>query len=45
MNVKYQNLAISIRNGGRGSVLIVFILCTMLEIVKTMMDDLDYDLC
>lgn len=45
MNVKYQNLGIrSIRNGAGGSVLIGFILCTMLKIIKTMMD-LDYDLC
>lgn len=31
--------------GGGGSVLIVFILCTVLEIIKMMMNDLDYNLC
>lgn len=44
LNIKTLVLGVLGMRGG-GPVLIVFILCTMFEIIKMMMNDLDNDFC
>lgn len=44
LNIRTLVLGVLGMRGG-GPVLIVFILCTMFEIIKMMTNDLDYDFC